>query len=219
MKTSREGIALIKRFEGLRLNAYKDSVGVWTIGYGHTSMAGEPKVTPGLKISAQQAEDILVNDLVKYEAAVSRALKRSPSQQQFDAMVSLCFNVGPGAFARSRVVRYFNSGDFAAAADAFLSFRKAGGRVLPGLEARRKAERDFFLRGTPKNISPGRKPNRSLKTGFMAFGSGFAAGGVGAVSGFDWRTLLVLMAFLSVWIAVFAWVYRKELPDMLGLEK
>ena len=154
MKTSRDGIALIKRWEGCRLKAYQDTVGVWTIGYGHTSAAGAPKVAAGLIITRQESEDILVRDLVQYESAVAKALTRSPSQSQFDAMVCLCFNIGPGAFAGSTVVRKFNAGDVAGAADAFRLWNKAGGKVVPGLEFRREDERKLFMTTQPKPVAP-----------------------------------------------------------------
>jgi lysozyme len=147
VKTSVAGIALIKRWEGCRLRAYKDAVGIYTIGYGHTSMAGPPKVTRGMVITKQQAEAILIQDLVKYEKAVDEALTRKPTQTQFDAFVSLCFNIGPDAFARSSVVRHFNEGRFQASADAFKLWVKAGRpkRRLAGLVNRRAAERAHFL--------------------------------------------------------------------------
>ena len=145
MKTNLAGIELIKAWEGLRTTAYQDSVGVWTIGYGHTSMAGEPKVTPGMRITPDQATAILANDLGKYESAVSSALKRTPTGNQFAAMVSLCFNVGPGNFLKSSVLTRFNAGDMQGAADAFLMWDKAGGKVLQGLVNRREAERKLFL--------------------------------------------------------------------------
>jgi lysozyme len=145
MKTSSKGIALIKRFEGNRLEAYKDLVGVWTIGYGHTSMAGAPKVEPGMKITQAEAEDILIRDLVKYETGVSKALTKVPTQNQFDAMVSLCYNIGPAAFAKSSIVRHFNAGNVEAAANSFLLWKKAGGKVIQGLVNRRSAERELFL--------------------------------------------------------------------------
>lgn len=146
MKTSRSGIDLIKKWEGCKLRAYQDSVGVWTIGYGLTSAAGIVPVTKGMVITQQQADDYLVQSLVKYEAAVTKALTRAPSQPQFDAMVSLCYNIGPGAFAGSTLVRRFNAGDIPGAADAFLMWNKAGGKVLQGLVYRRMDERAFFLR-------------------------------------------------------------------------
>lgn len=155
MKISRAGIDLIKKWEGCKLKAYRCSAGVLTVGFGHTSAAGEPKVAGGMIITQAQADEILVHDLVKYEAAVQKALTRSATQNQFDAMVSLAFNIGPGAFAKSSLVRRFNDGDLAGAADAFLLWRKAAGKVLPGLEARRKDERALFLRPT---LAPVQKP-------------------------------------------------------------
>jgi lysozyme len=145
LKTSQRGIGLIKQFEGCRLTAYQDSVGVWTIGYGLTSAAGLIKVTRGLKITQQQAEEYLVKSLVKYETAVMSLLKRPPTQNQFDAMVSFCYNVGPGNFAKSSVLKHFNAGSNIAAASAFALWNKAGGKVLPGLVKRRKAESDLFI--------------------------------------------------------------------------
>ena len=175
MKTNRAGIELIKSFEGLRLNAYLCPAGVWTIGYGHTSAAGEPAVKPSMKISAQDAADILVQDLVKYEAAVSKALTRNPNDNQFSAMVSLCYNIGPGAFASSTVVRRFNAGLLQEAADAFRMWNKGGGKVLPGLVRRRDEERALFLAPvasepvpTPIPQKPVTVPRRSVWARFMA---------------------------------------------------
>lgn len=145
MKINAEGLDLIKRWEGLRLETYKCSAGVDSIGYGHTSAAGEPKVTPGMKITANEAEEILTRDLAKYEKAVTKALSVAPSSNQFSAMVSLCYNIGPGNFASSSVVRRLNEGNAKAAADAFLMWNKAGGKVVKGLTARREDERKLFL--------------------------------------------------------------------------
>lgn len=150
MKISRTGIELIKKWEGVRLKAYRCSAGILTVGYGHTSAAGAPQVKEGMTITKQDAEDILGRDLVKYEAAVQKALTRSPTQNQFDACVSLCFNIGPGAFAGSTLVRRFNAGDAAGAADAFRMWNKAGGRVVQGLVNRREDERALFLRPSHK---------------------------------------------------------------------
>lgn len=144
MKTNREGIELIKRFEGLRLTAYLCPANVWTIGYGHTSAAGAPVVKKGMKITKDEAAEILVRDLVKYEVAVMKALTRNPNENQFSAMVSLCYNIGPGAFAKSSVVRKFNAGDASGAAAAFRLWNKAGGKVLAGLVRRREEEIILF---------------------------------------------------------------------------
>lgn len=147
MKISHAGLDLIKRWEGCRLKAYKDSVGVWTIGYGLTSAAGIVQVYEGMVISQAQADDYLARALVKYEQAVDKAITRPMTQPQFDSMTSLCYNIGPNAFANSSVVRRFNAGDIAGAGEAFLMWTKAGGKELQGLVNRRKDERAFFLRG------------------------------------------------------------------------
>jgi lysozyme len=160
MKISDHGLALIKEFEGLRLNAYRDAVGVWTIGYGHTSTAGDPVVKSGLKITEQEAGNLLRRDVVKYERAVEGKLTRIPNQNQFDAMCSLCYNIGGGAFARSSVLRFFNSGLDAKAANAFLAWNKAGGKVLQGLTRRRAAEMALYIKPvqaqspTPAPVAP-----------------------------------------------------------------
>jgi len=157
VKTNRSGLELIKRFEGLRLTAYLCPADVWTIGYGHTSAAGAPPVVKGMKITAQEASDILARDLAKYEAAVAKALTRTPNENQFSAMVSLCYNIGAGAFVGSSVAKRFNAGNEQGAADAFRLWNKAGGKVLPGLIRRREDERTLFLTpvvSQPKPVEP-----------------------------------------------------------------
>ena len=145
MKINAAGLALIKRWEGLRLTAYQDSVGVWTIGYGHTAEADPPAPKAGMKITEKEANDILTRDLGQYERAVTKAISVAPTSNQFAAMVSLCYNIGPTNFAKSSVVRRMNEGNSKAAADAFLLWNKAGGKVLKGLTARREDEKKLFL--------------------------------------------------------------------------
>jgi lysozyme len=144
MEISKRGVGMVARFEGKRLTAYVDAVGVLTIGYGHTSRAGLPYVTPGMTITDQQALDILQADLAKFCAAVNRVVQRTPNQNQFDAMVSLCYNIGPAAFGHSTVLADFNKGDNLGAAQAFLMWVKAGDKTLPGLVARRHDEKALF---------------------------------------------------------------------------
>lgn len=148
MTTSSAGRAFLTDQEGLRLKAYRDSVGVWTIGVGHTSSAGAPRVTSGMTITRQQADEILSRDLKVFEKVVNDAVKVPLTQNQFDALVSLAFNIGGGAFSRSTLVKKLNRSDYLGAADAFLSWNKGGKplRVIPGLTARRKRERTLFLR-------------------------------------------------------------------------
>lgn len=151
MKTSAAGRKAITQREGNKLKAYLDSVGILTIGVGHTSAAGLPKVTSGMTITAAQSDEILTRDLAIFEAAVSKAVKVPLSQNEFDALVSLAFNIGAGAFAKSTVVRKLNAGDRHGAANAILLFNK--GKVkgklqeIPGLTKRRQAERTQFLSG------------------------------------------------------------------------
>jgi len=144
MKTNQAGVNLIKEFEGFRSKAYKCPAGVLTIGYGHTSAAGTPAVKAGMTISAADGEAILKRDLTKYEAAVSDAITIELTPNQFSACVSLCYNIGPGNFAKSSVARFCNKKQFKQAADAFALWNKAGGKVLPGLVRRRAAEAALF---------------------------------------------------------------------------
>lgn len=146
-------INLIKSFEGLRLNAYQDSVGVWTIGYGHTTAAGNPAVTKGMVITNQQAEDLLRSDLRKYQAYVEAVVKTVVNDNQYGAMVSLCYNIGPGNFAKSTLVKKVNAKDFAGAQAQFAAWNKAGGKVLSGLTRRRASEATLFAKPSV-NASP-----------------------------------------------------------------
>jgi GH24 family phage-related lysozyme (muramidase) len=142
------GLEIIKTFEGLRTAAYPDpGTGgePWTIGYGHTSAAGPPSVYPGLKITVQEAEEILKRDLAVFEQAVASAVKTDLTENQFSALVSFTFNVGAGAFRDSTLLRKLNAGDSAGAANEFLRWVYAGGKVMAGLQRRRKAERALFL--------------------------------------------------------------------------
>lgn len=143
--TSPEGRKAITQREGNKLTAYKDSVGIWTIGVGHTAAAGAPAPAAGMTITAAESDAILLRDLRQFEEAVSRAVTVSLTPFEFDALVSLAFNIGGGAFAKSTLVKKLNDGDRAGAANAFLSWNKAGGKVLKGLTTRRQAERLQFL--------------------------------------------------------------------------
>lgn len=145
MVTSPAGRAAITQREGNVLTAYRDSVGILTIGVGHTTAAGAPTVAPGMKITAAESDLILSRDLAKFETAVLAAVKVPISQNEFDALVSLAFNIGGGAFAKSTLVRKLNAGDKAGAAEQFLVWNKAGGKVINGLTKRRQSERLQFL--------------------------------------------------------------------------
>lgn len=152
MRISPDGIALIKSFEGCKLEAYLCPAGVPTIGWGSTL-----RVRMGDKITQTEADRRVLDELARYEFAVEDAIARppgvaaaKPTQNQFDAMVSLCYNIGPGHFRTSSVIRRFVQGDITGAAQAFLMWNKGRAedgtlKVLPGLVKRRKAELAMFL--------------------------------------------------------------------------
>ena len=137
---SQAGFDLTRNSEGLRLEAYQDSVGVWTIGYGHTGH----DVHPGLQITAQQANDLLEQDVQFAVNAVNRAVTAAITQNQFDAMVDFCFNLGSSALLGSTLLHMVNEGDFAGAAGQFGLWIYAKHQVQPGLVRRRAAESALF---------------------------------------------------------------------------
>lgn len=145
MKISENGLNLIKSFEGLRLKAYKDSVGIWTIGYGHTKNVKFTDI-----ITNAEATAFLLDDLQGFERIINSLVQVPITQNQYDAMVSLTFNIGGGNFKKSSVLRYVNQGEFTKAANSFLLFNKARIKgvltVLQGLANRRAKERQLFLK-------------------------------------------------------------------------
>lgn len=140
MQISEKGISLIKRWEGFVGVAYRDPVGVWTIGYGHTK-----GVKPGQSMSESQALHLLREEVKEYEEPVRRLVSVDLNQNQFDALTSFTYNLGAGAFSQSTLLAILNQGRYQAAADQFLRWVRAGGRVLPGLVSRRQDERELFL--------------------------------------------------------------------------
>ncbi|MBM5459210.1 lysozyme [Pseudomonas sp. P66] len=140
MRTSQRGLSLIKSFEGLRLLAYRDAVGVWTIGYGATR-----GVKAGMSITKEQAERMLLNDVQRFEPEVERLVKVPLNKNQWDALVSFTYNLGAANLESSTLLRKLNAGDYEGAAEQFPRWNKAGGKVLPGLVRRREAERVLFL--------------------------------------------------------------------------
>ncbi|BEO21897.1 lysozyme [Serratia marcescens] len=145
MQISKSGIELIKRFEGLRLKAYQDSVGVWTIGYGWTQPVDGKKVGPGMQIDQATADRLLKCGVVQYEQGVNQLVKVKITQGQFDALVSFAYNLGLRSLSTSTLLKKLNDGDKQGAADEFGKWVNAGGKRLDGLVARRAAEREMFL--------------------------------------------------------------------------
>ena len=145
---TQDGVDLIKHFEGLYLAAYKDPVGIWTIGYGHTVLTHKDgTVYAGRKITEKEAEELLRYDMSVFEDRVSSLVKVPLEDNEFNALVSFDFNTG--GLGKSTLLKKLNSGDYDGAADEFLKWDKAGGKVLAGLTRRRKSERKLFLGHRP----------------------------------------------------------------------
>lgn len=145
---SAAGIALMHRFEGCRLTAYADPGSAdghpWTIGWGSTG----PGIAKGVTWTQAQADERFAADLAKFSAKVRDVLGgAATTQSQFDAMVSLAYNIGVGAFSKSTVLRKHKAGDYAGAEAAFGMWVKNDGKVMQGLVNRRKAEADLYGSG------------------------------------------------------------------------
>lgn len=143
MRITENGVELIARYEGCRLQAYKCPAGVWTIGYGHTAGVQPENTLP----SEAEAKKLLKEDLKKYgdyvNACVRKGQIRFPlNQSMFDALTSFCYNCGNGSLQK-----LVDGRDAGTVADKMLLYNKGGGRELPGLTKRRKEERELFLRG------------------------------------------------------------------------
>ena len=134
-----EGLSLIKKFEGCELEAYQCSAGVWTIGYGHTK-----GVTPSDSISQEEAEQMLVDELHEYESYINEYVTVALSQNQFDALVSWVYNLGPANLKASTMLKVLNSGEYEDVPAQMKRWNKAGGKVLEGLIRRREAEACLF---------------------------------------------------------------------------
>ena len=182
MKVNSKGLALIKYYEGFRARAYRDPVGIWTIGYGHTSMASHPLVKAGMVISKQQALEILSKDIEKFANQIRPLIKVKLNNDQFSALVSFAYNVGVGGFKRSSVLRVVNAKHFDAVPARLSLWVKAGGKTYRGLVKRRAAEASLFLSRQPfpdkvryPKIAPiDGKPMSQSTTGLAAIVSAIA---------------------------------------------
>jgi lysozyme len=137
---SETGLALTRSFEGLCLTAYRDTGGIWTIGYGHTG----PGVHSGMTITTGQAETLFAADVARAATAVNHLVTATINQNQFDALVDFTFNLGPTTLAKSTLLRNLNAGDIVAAASQFERWDHVRGTVVPGLLRRRRAEAALF---------------------------------------------------------------------------
>ncbi len=146
MNVNQATLDLIKQYEGCKLTAYQDIVGIWTIGYG-TTTAANLGIIPckGLTITQERAEELLKQGVDKFAAQVDAMITAKINQNERGACVCLAYNIGPGAFSKSTVLRELNAGNKDKAAAAFKMWNKAGGKVVKGLANRREAEIKLFL--------------------------------------------------------------------------
>jgi len=167
-KTSSEGLKLIKKQEGLMLDAYQNVVsGVRdkvTIGYGHTGLLFGKPLKLGDKITQSEAEILFRNDLKPFERVINESVKVQINQNQFDALMSLTYNIGPNAFKNSTLLKLLNQGDFEGANKEFTRWNKVGGGTIStGLTRRRTDEASLFNK--PFSGSTGNNPTKTLQGG------------------------------------------------------
>jgi lysozyme len=235
---SAAGLATVKEFEGLRLKAYKCPASVWTIGYGHTSAAGAPIVTPELVITKDEAEEVLARDMEQYEEGVRKYVKVDLTQGQFDALVDFAYNAGVGALQKSTLLKKVNAEKFDEVPAEFMKWTKGGGKELPGLVRRRRAEVKLW-RGLdtekPVPVDEARaepdqpKASKSITQSREA-NAAVAAGGLGTIAvvqevmpmvreggdllGSFSPTVLILVVIIAAAGAV--WYFRKQRLDEEG---
>ena len=210
----------VKKAEGLRLEAYRDSAGILTVGYGHV----DASITAGMKITKAQADAYLEEDMGWAVAEVKRDVTVSISEEQEAALISLTFNIGVGAFRNSTVLRRLNSGDTEGAADAILMWNKitVNGKkeISQGLVNRRNKERALFLSSVDAVSLTGRatggeaKPMNKSKT-MIASLTGLATLGGAVLPSFgtmDWRVALPLIAIggLFAYLAFNRWLESRR---------
>ena len=139
MKISENGLELIKKFEGCETTAYQDSVGVWTIGFGHTKGVEE-----GQTCSIEDAESMLADEMDEYEGYINNMVKVDLQQHEFDALVAWVYNLGPTNLGESTMLKVLNGGQFDRVPDEMNRWTRAGGKILEGLVRRRQAESLMF---------------------------------------------------------------------------
>ena len=145
MKTSQRGLDLIKRYEGIKLKPYRCPAGLWTVGCGH--LIGNGNMLPdswNRKFTIEEVNALLATDVCRFERGIERHISAKLTQGMFDALVSFSFNVGLGTLQRSSLRQKINRGDYEGAKKVLLKYNKAGGKVLKGLDNRRKDEAALF---------------------------------------------------------------------------
>ena len=213
---SPHGLAKLKQWEGLKTKAYKDAGGVWTIGYGHTATAGEPKPRAGMVITPAEAERILLKDLVQYEAAIENNVKVKLTDNQFAALVSFVYNIPLASFKKSTLLKKLNAGNYDAVPTELMKWTKAGGKKLQGLVNRRRAEGYLWMEGafvTSKDVVPEQKTvHPVLKPEVIGPVISAASGLTGFATGsgpFQWA----LAAVIVIGVAIGSFYFLKRFKE------
>jgi lysozyme len=217
MKLTQAAVDLVKHFEGKRLKAYLDPVGVVTIGYGYTNRAGfGPGVKKGDTWTEEKADEMLRRGLEMFGEKIRPHIKARATDEQFGAFVSLAYNIGWQSFIRSTALKRFNAGDVAGCAEAMLWWNKSGGKVMRGLVRRREAEVSLFWGGgahkedmanvtpDPERSTPAKSTTIQAATGAAATGVGTAAYAVGQLDSTAQLVVIggaVLICIFALWIA------------------
>lgn len=145
MKTSQRGLELIKYYEGIRYKPYRDCVGLYTVGVGH--LIGDGTILPdswNRTFSVEEVNELLASDVKKFEFGIQRYINVQLTQNQFDALISFAFNLGLGTLQRSTLRQKLNRGDIQGCLESWTKYNKAGGKVIPQLDKRRKTEIALF---------------------------------------------------------------------------
>jgi lysozyme len=216
MNINKATIDLVKEFEGCKLTAYRDPIGVWTIGYGTTARAGLGIIpTGGMTITQAEADQLLADGLNKFADQIRPMINAGLNDNQFGACVSLAYNIGGHGFSTSSALKNINAGDYDKAANAILLWNKAGGKVLKGLVRRREAERKLFL--TPvfeqapafdERISPVQSTTVQASALQIASGAGAGIAALGSLSG---TAQVVALGFAGIVVLAGLWIMRERL--------
>lgn len=216
MNINKATIDLVKAFEGCKLTAYRDPVGIWTIGYGTTARAGLGIIpTGGMTITQEDADQLLADGLNKFADQIRPMINAGLNDNQFGACVSLAYNIGAHAFSTSSALKHINAGDYDKAANSILLFNKAGGKILKGLVRRREAERKLFL--TPvfeqapefdERISPVQSTTMQASALQIASGAGAGIAALGSLSG---TAQVVALGFAGIVVLAGLWIMRERL--------
>ncbi len=223
MRPNQATIAIIQEFEGCRLEAYRDIVGVWTIGWGHAATSRlEPIPKSGMKITQAEADALHAKDLEHFGHKILPLMSRQPTPNQFGAMLSLSYNIGVGAFRKSTCLRRFNEGDIEGAADALQWFNKAGGKKVRGLVRRRAAEADLFLQDAQTDFTADiatpdkEKTIGSSKTILATVGAALSGGAsaLTSLSALEGATQIVVIVLSFVTLFGLALIFRERLKKL-----